>query len=302
MKKIIIPLIIFVLLLYVYFYKANNLTKIITHSNELTTEEIGQISKSIVALRCSTYQTEDGKGSPIFGSASFLTIMEPKNNSHINILLTNSHVAQNPRLRHPEDDWGLCTASFNQQNDYLFYNFVDTTISNENQDISLLVAEKNTDIEKEKPLSKAGKPLSLCKKIVMGTKLYVFGYPGSSDDYLLGPDPGPKSPLDQSPGRITKEMRAWSEEVKNYNTKRNLILTEGIISGKSKNGYFTTAKIDTGNSGGLAVAKEDGEMCIVGIPTWVSVGELDSLGIIQPIDNIYSAEINWSKLIDGVDF
>jgi len=94
MKKVtIVLLIIFIifiifLLSYIYFNQANNLKNIIAQSNELTTEEINQISKSIVAVRCSTYQTTDGKKALVFGSGSYLTIQEPENNSYINVLLT----------------------------------------------------------------------------------------------------------------------------------------------------------------------------------------------------------------------
>ncbi|MEA3463864.1 MAG: hypothetical protein U9R14_02215 [Patescibacteria group bacterium] len=125
----------------------------------------------------------------------------------------------------------------------------------------------------------------------MGTKIYVFGYPGNADDYILS-----SSFVGRMSGVISEE------DIDEYNKSRNLIVTEGIISGKSENGYFTTAKIDTGNSGGIAVAKENGKICIVGIPTWISVGELDNLGIIQPIKNIYKAKIDWEKLLNKIKF
>jgi len=329
MKKIIIISLIIcaiLLLFFIYFEPINNFTNIIPQSNELTTEEINQISKSIVAVRCSTYQTEDGKGDPIFGSGSYLTIQEPKNNSNINILLTNSHVAENPHIQNLKNDYGLCIASFNQLHDYYFYNFADTTISDHNIDLSILtnigIEEYRKDLKerienneitiseakieanyymqtnkekitnKEVPLNQNNKPMPFCVNTNVGTKIYVFGYPGSADDYILS-----GSGVGRLSGAIISE-----EDIDEYNKSRNLIVTEGIISGKGANGYFTTAKIDTGNSGGLAIAKENGRVCIVGIPTWVSVGELDSLGIIQPIENINNTKINWEKLLEKVDF
>jgi len=58
----------------------------------------------------------------------------------------------------------------------------------------------------------------------------------------------------------------------------SLTITEGIISGFPGDGLvLTSAKIDAGNSGGLAV---DDEGCMVGIPTAVSFGEYDNLGVI----------------------
>ncbi|MEA3463865.1 MAG: hypothetical protein U9R14_02220 [Patescibacteria group bacterium] len=132
---------------FIYFNRNHNLYSIVTYSNELTTEEINIISKSIVALRCSTYQTDSGKGDPVFGSGTYLTIKEPQNNSNINILLTNSHIAEDPRIHNLENDYGLCIASFNQLNDYYFYNFVGTTISDNNIDLAILT---NIGIEEYK--------------------------------------------------------------------------------------------------------------------------------------------------------
>ena len=79
-----------------------------------------------------------------------------------------------------------------------------------------------------------------------------------------------------------------------------LISTKGVISGNTGRkyddfgreileNYFTTAQIDSGNSGGLAVTKltEDqstfkkGDICIIGIPTWTSIGEYVNVGLIQ---------------------
>ncbi len=55
--------------------------------------------------------------------------------------------------------------------------------------------------------------------------------------------------------------------------------TEGIISEKiSSSGYYfnTSAKIDYGSSGGGAFLKNSG--CLAGLPTFVRMGELESLG------------------------
>ena len=56
----------------------------------------------------------------------------------------------------------------------------------------------------------------------------------------------------------------------------SLTVTEGIVSGFPEYGMIaTSAKIDQGNSGGLAV---DAQGCMVGIPTAVVVGDYESLG------------------------
>lgn len=61
--------------------------------------------------------------------------------------------------------------------------------------------------------------------------------------------------------------------------------TEGIISGKDSGYYTTSAKIEHGNSGGLAVDKTNN--CYLGIPTAAFTGEIESLGRILPASYIF---------------
>ncbi len=74
-----------------------------------------------------------------------------------------------------------------------------------------------------------------------------------------------------------------------------LTITDGIISGvlQTKWGpkYKTSAKIDLGNSGGLAV--DNKHRCVIGIPTWTRFGgELgQSLGTGESLGQIQSWEI-----------
>lgn len=87
---------------------------------------------------------------------------------------------------------------------------------------------------------------NLCdgEQIKLGEGLKVFGYPVSSGGY-------------------------------------NLTITEGIVSSFRDDGLIlTSAKIDQGNSGGLAV---DASGCMLGIPSAVSMGEYQNLGVIIPV-------------------
>jgi hypothetical protein len=56
--------------------------------------------------------------------------------------------------------------------------------------------------------------------------------------------------------------------------------TEGIVSGMDGIYYTTSAKIDHGNSGGLAI--DEANDCYFGIPTWDVSGGFESLGRILP--------------------
>lgn len=65
--------------------------------------------------------------------------------------------------------------------------------------------------------------------------------------------------------------------------------TEGIISGYDNGYYITSAKVEHGNSGGVAVLVKDN--CYLGIPSYVSAGKLESLARILDFNfwhNYYS--------------
>jgi S1-C subfamily serine protease len=68
-------------------------------------------------------------------------------------------------------------------------------------------------------------------------------------------------------------------------------VTNGIVSGYDTSGagaanYFVSAKIDAGNSGGIALAKDQGGLCSLGLPTWLTVGNYETQGLVQNIVNI----------------
>jgi hypothetical protein len=114
---------------------------------------------------------------------------------------------------------------------------------------------------------------------MIGSKVYIFGYPSSAFEY----ENSTLTDKDLEKMKITRDQLDDNP----YVSERNVIISEGIISGTTSDGnYYTDAKIDAGNSGGLAVSKISGQICIVGIPTWLSEGEYNNLGLIQPFENV----------------
>ncbi len=74
-------------------------------------------------------------------------------------------------------------------------------------------------------------------------------------------------------------------------------VTNGIISGYDTSqvkpqgvlnnpNFFISAKIDNGNSGGIALAKDAAGLCALGLPTWLTVGNYENQGLVQNISNI----------------
>jgi len=76
-----------------------------------------------------------------------------------------------------------------------------------------------------------------------------------------------------------------------------LTVTEGIVSGfeieERKRYVKTSAKIDHGNSGGVAI-KDSG--CVVGIPTWSRSGKVESIGRILDLNYLRNETLKYVTL------
>lgn len=65
---------------------------------------------------------------------------------------------------------------------------------------------------------------------------------------------------------------------------KDITVTEGIISGFDGNFYITSAKVARGNSGGAAILVD--KNCYLGIPTFATTGQVESLARILDINAI----------------
>jgi len=261
----------------------------------------GRNKRGIVNLEC--LYDEDGDGQwddKIYGSGTFIykdliNGESSKETFDYNdaYVLTNGHVAQFKKITKEGYNFNFCSVSLNTIQDkhgsslgqYIYdekSHFLD-----DNLDIALL---KYGDIFHGKKIE--GRPsmsddilesvllknLSSCPEDkIIGSRVYIFGYPGSAFEYTA-----PEKFKEQFP--FISEEYIPNEEIL---SERNLIVLDGIISGMDSYGdYYTDAKIDAGMSGGLAISKINGEVCIVGVSTWVSEGIYENLGIIQPFQKI----------------
>jgi hypothetical protein len=86
------------------------------------------------------------------------------------------------------------------------------------------------------------------KKAELGEKIVILGWPGIGD-------------------------------------QNDVTVTDGIISGYDGNYYITSAKVEHGNSGGIAISLKNN--CYLGIPTFVAKGEIESLARILDIKAIF---------------
>lgn len=88
-----------------------------------------------------------------------------------------------------------------------------------------------------------------CKnKAELGEKILIIGYPGIGD-------------------------------------QNDVTVTDGIVSGYDGNYYITSAKIEHGNSGGVAISLKNN--CYLGIPTFAVSGSIESLARILNVNAIF---------------
>lgn len=111
--------------------------------------------------------------------------------------------------------------------------------------------------------------LPSCKSLVpVGSPMVIIGYPAYAK----------------------RDAKLTIDTIGTFNVIYRTV-TNGIISGydtsqKGDANYFVSAKIDNGNSGGIALAKEASGLCILGLPTWLTVGNYETQGLVQNITNV----------------
>jgi hypothetical protein len=122
--------------------------------------------------------------------------------------------------------------------------------------------------------------LSNCSsKMPIGSSIVVIGYPAFG-------------------------VKQWTSQIGGENLsgeQSTLIVSDGVISGYDSTvakpignlpypNYFVSAKIDSGNSGGIALSKTGNNLCVLGIPTWLNLGNFETQGLIQNISNVFYQE------------
>ncbi len=208
---------------------------------ELTTQEIVDlVGDSVVSIECYTSETEEY----YFGSGVVW--------NEDGDIITNNHVI-------PQDDEYITA-------DYCLVYFIDSetgvtnaafyadpyVLNGTSEDYDLAMLEIGEGLPDEngyqyKEMVFPAISFETCPEeetaIELGEKVIILGYPDYTGGY-------------------------------------NLTVSEGIVSSYTSDGLIsTTAKVDSGNSGGLAV---DQNGCMLGIPSAVNLGDYENMGIVIP--------------------
>lgn len=235
-------------------------------SEVITADDLDTILRYIGSIVCYGGQTT------ISGSASIWIVDWDWGK---NLALTNAHTLSFPSL-----SW--CMVNFDWLGNYMLNvdqipsmslnNFVDFAFL----EIKSIVSGDTTAVSIDSLSSKLVSFPHCPKEMPLGSPVAVIGFPVGA----MSQDTFPGGP----------------ERERNIGVS-NKAVTTGIISshdggprwnGYPDSNYFVSAKIDEGNSGGLTVSKHNGELCVLGIPTWVQEGHFENMGIVQSIHNIWN--------------
>ena len=184
------------------------------------------------------------------------------------VILTNSHIIPQDKTNIHVDEEGCLVILPNQETGqpdqfYLAHPIVIGDLSDE-YDMAFMdiyAAYYDEDEKEYKGVYPRKFPTYKCENNTpqLGDSVRIFGYPSINGGY-------------------------------------SLTVTDGIVSSFSGDGIiYTSAKISSGNSGGLAVDKND---CMIGIPSKVSYEGSDSLGIIYSMDLVNQFANEVQTLID----
>ncbi len=240
----------------------------INSHDQLTSEEVAKISQKIVYVKC-YFDNYTQTGSGVLSSGVSGKYM----------VATNAHIIFDSVPIHTDPPPINCTVSLPYVGLSEKTGFESTYATSlawfgfepeRNIDTAFLYIEQvingSSDLEKRVQ----DNITSGCLFKETGMNVYIFGYPS----YAV------------------------------VNNIARLTITDGIISGNTGRekddlgrdileAYFTTAIIDSGNSGGLAITKlvkdqtniygtvKKGTICKIGKPTWVTLGNYANIGLIQ---------------------
>jgi len=187
------------------------------------------------------------------------------NNSYA--ILTNDHVILEDGNDNCLATWTFDEASGEQRGDFFWVdNKIDLDWNNETDTRVALILNKEKSLSNF-PVASANYSLYSLRrclaKMPLGSPVMVIGYPASTQT----------------------------------DTNSPRTLTEGVISGHDQSvqppqgvlpytDYFVSNKIDSGNSGGIALSKDTTGLCVLGIPTWLKLGRYSAQGLIQNIHNV----------------
>ncbi|HBK35033.1 hypothetical protein A2239_00075 [Candidatus Uhrbacteria bacterium RIFOXYA2_FULL_40_9] len=228
----------------------------------ITASDLNKYLSAVVQINC-----ENSSGSGVLWS-----------NFGDLLLITNEHVVTQPIFNQTKNEyycigWAYALKGYAEGlftvNPYESWSFNDFT------DIAIMTTEhlgSNMELNKLEELNFLEiSDTRLCPNVMeIGSPVALVGYPAFGEKSVAYGD--------------------------TEGTQSFRITTDGIISGHDTSvnftdsapypNYFVSAKIDSGNSGGIAFSKDKDGICVLGVPTWLTVGNYETQGLVQNMQNI----------------
>ncbi len=232
-------------------------------STDLTAAEIERLSRSIVEIKCSR-----------MAGSGFLFRIPNKSGGVRNAVFTNNHTI--------EKDMRAGTPSCYVDNDF-FPTAAPTGVIDIRPDKDkMTVFNHYADfVAADLHLLHGDDRKKLDERYRAGER-----YLSQLDFFSL--DTMPLCPADHPTGSVVYAMGYPTYSRGNIVVVKNSIIgKDNMIKNLPHDDYLTSASIDSGMSGGAAFSKtKNGEICLLGINTWVLKGTYENVGVIQNIHNI----------------
>jgi len=241
-----------------------------TNQNSINSSEIDPLLTGVVEIECGI-PTQDGY---IQGSGSLWKLQNRY------VVITNHHVVSSTY----QD--GSCSVFITDSNDKSMGMFkiypANATAWNTQTDVAVLdlVDYSGGFSPKLSTLNFSISDLDKCPdNMTQGSPLAVIGYPAFAQKIVQMDNSG--NTLNFDSRTVTNGIiSAYDNSIKFQNW--GFSTTGSLPYGN----YFVTNTIDHGNSGGIAISKYNGNLCVLGIPTWLNAGVSNNQGIVQNIQNI----------------
>lgn len=185
-------------------------------------------------------------------------------------ILTNNHIVNATNIDscsvYSVDDQGAAEGR---------YTIWGSTLRTFNRDTDESVAEIQSGNPQSKKISSLNYSIGDLRKcattVSIGTPIVIMGFPAYAEKSI------------PSQNIAIAFRTATNGIVSGLDTS----VSDGIASNLPFPNYFISAKIDSGNSGGIALSKDSKGLCVLGIPTWLTVGKFETQGLVQNIHNVF---------------
>lgn len=237
-----------------------------TQNSEISSKDLEPYLEGIVLIEC---KNKVGSGS----------LWKLSQQNYIYKVLTNYHVIESEKedcgvsIQKLNGDFGsgsydAILSSKSRWNNVTDSAVLDVKIDQKANDLFVKYMGPSAETKPVSELDYKISSISLCDPIMpSGSPVAIVGYPSFATQYLYS------APIFAR------------------------TITDGIISAYEKLNttidklpypdYFVSNKIDSGNSGGIAFSKNNNQLCVLGIPTWLNKGNYETQGVVQNIHNIF---------------